>query len=392
MKNILNKLTNGRYSRAVTILWVLIALRSIMTAIELFTLGDIAVYFVQDGILTWGLIIYGGYYYCKFHFLKKSIKYLYRDGHIKYIDEILDKKYESNGNIAFSDHLFYDIKRSFIVAYSSILWIYPNRIAYIIRTVHGGKFNSSIDRVNLKQLTKNTVMLQDFSIDKLISYKAAVRNFKRKEDEKHVNGQCGKNIGAEKVELSNVHVSGKVKNQNIGSNAGKKIAAHSSEQQNKNQNKSKAVSICRECGISFPSAAVKPNGLCIYCNTKLKKCKRCGKAISATEIDSCGYCPECADSWWKTDDTNVLMEILEEERYIGYCMVSEEDIRNIDELISENKKFEAIRFIIKLSNVSFEDAKKFINNYKIGANTKELLDINIKVFPGYLKHDIEDFT
>lgn len=66
-------------------------------------------------------------YYSKMHPLNKSAKTLNNTGKITYLDEIVNKNYNTDGKICISEHLLYDKKTNIIVAFDDIVWIYKKR-------------------------------------------------------------------------------------------------------------------------------------------------------------------------------------------------------------------------------------------------------------------------
>lgn len=125
--------------------------------------------------------------YCsKRHQIKKCLKTLATTGNLKYIAEIIQGEYNSNGKQGFSAHLMYDKKTDVIVAYDDMVWIYKKikdgKPYFMFCTPDGKKYLSLIDELSLAEFLKrlNREILLGFTPENKAMYAAITSSFKNK--------------------------------------------------------------------------------------------------------------------------------------------------------------------------------------------------------------------
>lgn len=124
-------------------------------------------------------------YYSKMHPLNKSAKTLNNTGKITYLDEIVNKNYNTDGKICISEHLLYDKKTNIIVAFDDIVWIYKKKdratTEIIFCTVDGKKHKSQINDATLNGfLNRRSGILLGYTPQNKILYEGKVAEFQTK--------------------------------------------------------------------------------------------------------------------------------------------------------------------------------------------------------------------
>ena len=189
MKKLLNIITDGKYKKFKLLTLITLALfigiellMSILVCIYSDKTNEVMSVCMPIGsIALMCLLCEWVYYIMKFSQLKKSIRLVMQDGKLDYINEIVNKDYDTNGRIAFSDHFFYDIKAGFFIAYTSIAWMYFKKGNTVLAAINGKKFNTFIDRANLDALKKsNPNILMGYNTNNYKHYVYIVRGFRNR--------------------------------------------------------------------------------------------------------------------------------------------------------------------------------------------------------------------
>lgn len=169
-KEIYNKLKKD--SGKLPVIFLVLNIISFLSLI-LAAMTDVA-FFKLFGMLFPGFLLIGGLYLffrtIKNSKLKHSLKTLEATGNIKYISEILNKEYKTDGKICFSKNLLY-IEYENVIAYKDILNIKPNNGNYIFTTIDGKNHEIYIEESTLSEFLNRQGH---------ITYKAPRKEYKHK--------------------------------------------------------------------------------------------------------------------------------------------------------------------------------------------------------------------